>query len=59
MFPVYYIQTEPSPCGVRGGFVSALGVALPDAIGQVVADGGQDLGELPRPVIQVQRADPR
>lgn len=32
------------PGGAGRGFSSSLGAALPDTVGHVVADGGQDLG---------------
>lgn len=45
------------PACIRTGFGSALGAALPYAVGHVVSNGSQDLCELSRPVIQVQRAN--
>lgn len=48
----------PPGC-IRCGFGSAVGAALPDAVGHVVPDGGQDLRELAGPVVQVQRANAR
>ena len=45
-----------SPCCAGRGFGPALCAALPDAVGRVVSDGGQDLCELSGPVVQVQRA---
>ena len=46
------------PRGVRRGFVAALGVGLPHAVGQLVADGRQHLDELQGPLVQVQGAHP-
>lgn len=47
------------PCCVRCGFGSALGDALPNAVGHVVPDGSQDLCKLSGPVVQVQRTNTR
>lgn len=44
------------PGGSGAGLGPALGAALPNAVGHVVPDGGQDLSQLTRPVVQVQRA---
>lgn len=63
--PIYYNlqmgiyrpqSSEYPPGGSRAGFGPALGAALPDAVGHVVPDGGQDPRQLSRPVVQVQRA---
>uniref|UniRef100_A0A9L0RUS0 Uncharacterized protein n=1 Tax=Equus caballus TaxID=9796 RepID=A0A9L0RUS0_HORSE len=45
------------PRGVPRGFGAAPRVALPHAVGHVVANGRQHQGQLPRPVVQVQRAN--
>lgn len=52
-------QSVPShiPRGVPRGFGSAPCVALPHAVGHIVANGRQHQGQLPRPVVQVQRAN--
>ena len=47
------------PAGVRRRFEAALCVALPHAVGQLVADGGHDLDYLQGPLVQVQRAHAR
>lgn len=46
------------PAGVRPGFEASLGVGLPHAVGQLVADGRHHLDELQGPLVQVQGADP-
>lgn len=51
------VQQNP-PGRVRCRFGPALCAALPDAVGHVVPDGGQDLREFSGPVVQVQRTDP-
>uniref|UniRef100_A0A8I3W945 Uncharacterized protein n=1 Tax=Callithrix jacchus TaxID=9483 RepID=A0A8I3W945_CALJA len=45
------------PRRVPRGLGTAPRVALPHAVGHVVANGRQHQGQLPRPVVQVQRAD--
>lgn len=46
------------PAGVWSRFEATLGVGLPHAVGELVADGRHDLEELQRPLVQVQRSDP-
>ena len=46
------------PAGVRPGLQAPLGVGLPHAVGELVADGRHDLDELQGPLVQVQGADP-
>lgn len=45
------------PAGVRSRFEAALGVGLPHAVGELVADGRHDFDELQRPLVQVQRSN--
>ena len=46
-----------APRGVPRGLDAAARVALPHAVGRVVANGRQHQGQLPRPVVQVERTN--